>query len=219
MRRMQSAGEVLGLALAVAASPLAIIPGVLILLGSRPRAAAGGYLLGWAGGILAVTALAATLAEVIDVSQPPEWTSWVRILLGAGLLVLAVRSWATRSASQEPPAWMASLTEATPAEAVRLGLTLSAANPKVALLAVAAGIAVGSAGYPIGGVVALLALFTAVASLSVALPLLAHVALGPRAEAPLRRAGEWLERNQAGVLAAVLGMIGLALLLQGLAGA
>jgi threonine/homoserine/homoserine lactone efflux protein len=212
-------GEVVGLGLAVAASPLAIIPGVLILLGSRPRAAAGSYLLGWVVGVLAVTAVAAALAEVVDVSQPPEWTAWVRILLGVGLLVLAVRSWSTRSASQEPPAWMSSLTEATPAAAVRLGLTLSAANPKVALLAVAAGITVGSAGYPIGDVVVLLVLFTVVASLSVALPLLAHLVLGPRVEAPLRRVGDWLERNQAGVIAVVLGLIGLALVLQGVSGA
>lgn len=211
-------GELLPLSLAIAASPFAIIPTILLLLGARPRATAAGFLAGWATGVLAVAVTGTLLTEVVDrYADPPLWAAWARIALGTALLVLAVRRWSIRGQSTDQPAWLRSLGEATPRSALRTGLALSAANPKVMLLAVAAGVAVGSAGLPTDGTVVALLAFTVVASVSVAAPLLLHVLVGPRALAPLERARDWLQRHHAAVVAVVLAAIGVLLLTEGLA--
>lgn len=210
--------ELLPLAVAVAASPFAIIPAVLLLLGPRPRATTSGFLVGWALGVLAVAAVGTLLTEVVDrYADPPLWATWARIGLGTTLLVLAVRRWRARAATTEQPAWLRTLAQATPGSAVRTGATLSAANPKVMLLAAAAGVAVGSADLSATGAVAVLAGFTTLACVSVAAPLLLHVVAGPRALAPLERARDWLERHQAAVVSVVLAAVGLLLLTEGVA--
>ncbi len=211
--------DLVPLALAVAATPTAVIPAVLVLLGSRPRAAGSGFLVGWMVGVLVLTVVATALAGRIDRAEPAGWVAWVRIVLGVLLLVLAVRQWSKRSESDEPPAWLTALTEASPGTALRTALLLSAANPKVIVLALAAGVSIGSAGLGGPDVVALVVGFTLLASVTVALPLLVHVVAGARAEPPLRRLGDWLEANQAAVLAVVLAVLGVLLVAEGLAGA
>jgi threonine/homoserine/homoserine lactone efflux protein len=131
--------------------------------------------------------------------------------------VLAARRWGAREHSTDQPAWLRALGEATPRSALRTGLALSAANPKVVLLAVAAGVAVGSAGLPTRGTVAVLAGFTALACVSIAVPVLLHLVAGPRALVPLERARDWLERHHGAVVSVVLAAIGLLLLTEGVA--
>jgi threonine/homoserine/homoserine lactone efflux protein len=209
--------DVVPLALAVAASPFAIIPAILLLLGPRPRLTAAGFLAGWALGVLAVTVAATLFADAVDrYGDPPGWAAWARIVLGLALLVLAARRWLTRDANAEQPAWLRALSEATPGTALRTGVLLSAANPKVALLAAAAGLAVGAAALGSRGTLAATAAFTALASLSVAAPLLLHLVAGPRALAPLQQSRAWLERHHVAVVSVVLAAIGVLLLVEGL---
>ncbi len=87
-------GEVLPLALAIAASPFPIIPAILFLFTPRARATSIGFLIGWMIGIIMVTVAFAALASVIDPSdETPTWASWARIGLGALLVVLGARQW------------------------------------------------------------------------------------------------------------------------------
>jgi threonine/homoserine/homoserine lactone efflux protein len=60
-----------------------------------------------------------------------------------------------------------SIQDATPAKGVRLAVLLSVANPKVVLLAAAAGLDIGAAKATAAGVVLTAVLFTMVASISV----------------------------------------------------
>ena len=62
-----------------------------------------------------------------------------------------------------------------------------------------------------------LAVFTAVASLGVAAPVLVYLALGDRAAAPLAQTKAWIVQNNATTMATVLLLLGLVVLGNGLA--
>lgn len=212
-------GEIVPLALAIAASPFPIIPAILLLFTARPRASGLSFLAGWFLGVLLATTVFVALAGVVEVGdETPAWASWARLLLGTALLVLGLSRWRSRHERTETPAWMASLDGATPASALRLGLLLSAANPKILILAAAAGIAIGSAGLPGADVVGAIAVVTVIGSLSVALPVVLYLLGGERVLEPLGRARGWLERNNAAVMAVVITVIGVLLALKGYQG-
>ena len=161
----------LPMAMAIALSPFAIIPAIVLLLTPRPRAAGGAFLLGWllgvgiASGITVATALPAS-----DATGPSAWVAWARLALGATLLVLGIVRWRGRSRAGASPAWLQGIQDATPRRALGLGLMLSLANPKVLLLAIAGGLAIGAAGDGwLHGLSRVLA-FTLLASTSVAAP-------------------------------------------------
>lgn len=210
-------GEVLPLALGIAASPFPVIPVILLLFTGRPRAAAWAFLGGWLLGVGLPAAVFVLLAEIVDQSSDtPEWASWLRIVVGVALVAYGVRQWLGRGSSTEQPAWMRSISSATPAAAFRLSLLLSAANPKVLLLAAAGGLAIGADDFTARGDVVAVVIFTLVASVSVALPVLAYTFLGERVLQPLGVARDWLVRNNAAVMAVVLVVIGVLLVVKGI---
>lgn len=211
--------DLLAPAVGIAASPFPVIPAILLLLTPRATANAGSFLAGWATGILTATAGFTALEAVVELAdEPPGWVSWVRVGLGAALVVLGVRQWVTRHAERPAPAWMQSLEEATPRSAARLGLVLSLANPKILLFCAAAGLSIGASEASGARAVGVCVLFALAASVSVAVPLVAHVVLGERATAPLRRANDWLTEHNASVMAVVLVVIGALVLAKGLGG-
>ena len=211
--------DLLPLALAIAASPFPVVPAILLSLTPRATANGAAFLAGWAAGILAGTALFVGLAAVVEgVEETPEWVSWARVLLGAGLVVVGLRQWLSRGEAPEAPAWVTSIDAATPVTAARLALLLSAANPKILVLSAAAGLTIAdAAAAPAWAALAVVA-FALLGSVSVALPLLAHVVLGERANAPLLRAKEWLTRHNATIMAVVILVIGVVLLAKGMVG-
>jgi threonine/homoserine/homoserine lactone efflux protein len=209
-------GEILPIALAIAASPFPIIPAILLLFTTRPRATGLGFLMGWFLGVLVATTVFVALANVVEVSdQTPAWAAWSRLVLGTVLVVLGLSRWRSRRERTETPAWMASLDGATPGSALRLGFLLSAANPKIVLLAAAAGIAIGSADLSVADSAAAVLLVTVIGSLTVAAPVLLFVLLGDRMLAPLGRVRTWLEKNNAAVMAVVITVIGVLLVVKG----
>ena len=211
-------GDTLGLALAIAASPFPIVPAILLLFTARPRVTAGAFLIGWAVGVGGIALVVGELAEFVEPpDQPPTWASAGRLAVGLALIGWGGWQWLRRS-DATTPAWMDALDSATPRSATRLGLLLSAANPKVALLAAAGGLAIASAAEGAGSAALLALAFTAVSSISVAVPLLAYLVLGNRVLEPLGRARDWLQRNGSAVMAVVLVVLGLALVSAGVTG-
>lgn len=211
--------EVVPLGLVVAASPFPVIPAILLLFTPRATATTLGFIVGWVIGIVAATTLFALVATGIEMREgPPTWASWARILLGLVLVVLGVRQWWQRHAKSEIPAWMESIDGLTPATALRLGLLLSAANPKIVLLAAAAGLAIGAA--ELGGTESAVAIvvFTVIASSTVVLPLVLYAVFGERILRPLARVRDWLQENNATVMSIVVAVIGAVLVLKGIRG-
>jgi Sap, sulfolipid-1-addressing protein len=209
--------EVLPLAIGIAASPFPIIPVILLLFTARPLAAGSSFLVGWVLGIGGATGVFIGLATVLEAfDEPPSWASWARIALGAVLLAWGARLWLTRHDSDEAPAWMQSIEGSTPAEAARLGLLLSAANPKIVLLAAAAGLAIGAAELATSGTLGAAALFTGVAASTVAVPVLLFALLGERVLGPLASMRDWLRANNAAVMAIVIVVLGALLVAKGI---
>ncbi|MFB7676019.1 GAP family protein [Kitasatospora purpeofusca] len=210
--------EVVPLALGIALSPVPVVPAIFLLFTPRPRAAAGMFLAGWVAGILVVASALAALAVYIEAhEETPTWAPWTKTGLGAVLLLVAVRQWRSGPA-KGTPAWMTTLTDATPAKALRLGVLLSGVNPKVVLLSAAAGLTIGAAELGAVRTVAAVAVFTAVSAATVALPLLLHLVAGERVLVPLGRARRWLELHNSAVTAVVLVVIGVLLVLDGISG-
>ncbi|MFF4324164.1 GAP family protein [Streptomyces sp. NPDC001568] len=210
--------EVTPLALGIALSPFPVLPAILLLFAPRPRAAAGAFFAGWTVGILMVATASTALASVIErQEETPTWASWTKAVLGVVLILLALGQWRS-GASKDTPAWMRALSAATPAKGLRWGLLLSLANPKNLLLTAAAGLTVGAAELGTAGACVAVAVFTAIAVSTVALPLLSHLVLGERVLAPLGRARTWLETHNSAVTAVVLAVIGVLLTVEGATG-
>jgi threonine/homoserine/homoserine lactone efflux protein len=131
-------GDILGLAAGVAVSPLPIVAIILMLVTPRGRANGTLFAVGWLTGLAVLGTVVLLLAGPADPSsggQPAAWTGWLKLGLGALILVLAVRQWRSRPAEgvePEMPKWMAGLDRLGPGGALGLGALLSAVNPRTA---------------------------------------------------------------------------------------
>lgn len=206
------------MAVVIAVSPFTVIPAVFMQFTPRARPTSSAFLVGWVIGVAVPAIGCAVLTSVVGfASHERPWTAWARIGLGLCLVALGIRQWLVRH-GRPAPRWMRLLSEAGPGKAFRLGVLLALANPKIFLLSAAAGLAVGSAGPSLAGAVVALAVFTAVAASTVALPVLLHTVAGPKALGPLAVVKEWLETHAAAVMAWVIVAIGVLLLVEGVAG-
>ncbi len=211
--------ETLPFAIAIAASPFPVVPAILLLFTARPRPTSLAFLAGWLLGILSATTVFVLLSEFVQSGQTsPTWISWVRIVIGAALVGYGLQQWFTRRSVTEPPAWMHSLETATPASAFRVALLLSGVNPKIVLIAAAAGLAIGNGDLHGWTEVAAVVVFTAVSAVSVAVPVLGYAVLGERVLRPLGVARDWLTTHTNAVMAVVLVALGVALATNGIQG-
>lgn len=213
--------ELIPLALVVALSPLSIIPAVLVLHTPRPRAAGLAFLAGWLVGLAALTAVFVEVSSLLGGlrDKPPSWASWLRVVIGIALIVFGLYRWFTRKKSAHTPKWMQSLSQLTPARAGLAAVALTIVNPKVLFICAAAGLAIGTAGLnSAADIWGAEAAYVAVAASTVAIPILAYVLSGGRLDGPLTRLKEWMERQHATLVAAILVVIGLLVLYKGIHG-
>jgi threonine/homoserine/homoserine lactone efflux protein len=216
---MSETADVVPLAIAIAASPFTIIPAILLLFTARARATSLTFLAAWLVALALGTTAFVLLASVIEVfEETPTWLAWTRIVLGAALIVLGVQQWLARRTPKPTPAWMHRIETATPRRAIRIAFVLAYANPKVLLLTVAAGLSIGAAELAAGSTALAIAVFTGVAAISVAVPVLLYAVLGERMLSPLTRTRDWLERNNAVVMSIVITVIGVMVLVEGISG-
>jgi len=209
---------VIGLGLVIALSPITIIPAVLVLQAPRPRPAGLAFLAGWVLGLAALTALsvgASGLLGGLDKS-PPRWASWLRVVLGSALILYGVYQWLTRRSHTESPAWMRSFATITPRRAALTAAALVVIRPDVLLICVPAGLAIGGSGLDLPLVWMAAVIFVAVAASTVAIPILAYAAAGHRLDDPLARLKDWMDRNNAALMAALFVVIGLLVLYHGI---
>ncbi|WNG88196.1 GAP family protein [Mycobacterium sp. ITM-2016-00317] len=210
--------ELIPLALVIALSPLSIIPAVLVLRSARPRPTGLAFLIGWLIGLTVLTVLALQLSSLIGGigGHPPGWASWLRIVVGGALIVFGGYRWLTREKSEHMPGWMTRMSTLTPAKAGGMAAALTVLNPKVLLICVAAGLAIGSAGLEYPSVYGAVVWFVAVAGVTVALPILGYSISGRRLDPALTRLNDWMERRHAALVAAILVVIGAMVLYKGI---
>jgi hypothetical protein len=209
---------VIGLGLVVALSPITVIPAVLVLQAPRPRPTGVAFLSGWVLGLAAVTALSVAASGLLGGldKSPPTWSSWLRVVLGSALILYGVYRWFTRHGHSESPGWMRSFATITPARAALTALALVVIRPDVLLICVPAGLAIGGSGLDVVGYWIAAAIFVAVAASTVAVPILAYAAAGQRLDDAMARLKDWMDRNNAALMAGILVAIGLLVLYHGI---
>ena len=117
----ESWGSVLGalipLGFVIALSPITVIPAVLVLQAPRPRPTGLAFLVGWVLGLAALTAISVAGSGLLGgLHKPaPRWASWLRVILGAALIVYGIYQWFTRHRHTDSPAWMRSFATHHPA--------------------------------------------------------------------------------------------------------
>jgi threonine/homoserine/homoserine lactone efflux protein len=215
-------GEILPLAVGIAISPIPIIAAILMLLSPKAKGTSLGFLFGWLVGIIAAIVVFTLLSSVLP--QPADGPSTVagviKIVLGALLLLLAVRQWRSRPGDGEQaalPKWMAAIDTMTPAKALVLGFILAAVNPKNLLMAASAGLVVGGASLSLRQEIAVIAVFTVIAASTVLGPVIAYLAASAKMAEPLERLRNWLVDNNATIMAVLLLVIGVSVVGQGIA--
>ncbi len=218
-------GDLLPLAVGVAISPVPIIAVILMLLAPQVGSTSVGFLIGWVAGVVAVTTVVTVLAATVGLessdSGPSTTSSWIKIALGASLVMLAVRQWRSRPEPGQDaplPKWMAAVDSFTFTKSAALGAALAAVNPKNLLLCLAAGTTIGSSGISGWDQVIAVMFFCVIAVASVGGPVLAYAVARDRMRQPLDELNAWLKANNSAVMAVVLLVIGVALLGKGVGG-
>lgn len=215
-------GEILPLALGVAISPIPIIAAILMLLSPKARVTSVGFLLGWVIGIVVAVSVFTLLAAVLpgqdsEGSKPIQGT--IQLVLGALLLLLAVRQWRGRPKPGEDavlPKWMLAIDRITFIVAFGLGFLLSAINPKNLLMAAGAGMDIGAAALPTTEVVAVIAVFTVLAASTVLVPVVGYLVAAEKLRGPLDALRGWLARENAVIMAVLLLVIGVSMIGKGI---
>ncbi len=210
-------GALIPLGLVIALSPITVIPAVLVLQAPRPRPSGLAFLAGWVLGLAALTAVSVAGSGLLGGlhKSPPTWASWLRVILGAALIVFGIYRWFTRHRHTESPAWMRSFATITPARAAITGAALVAIRPDVLLICIPAGLAIGGSGMDVADDWVAAAFFVAIAASTVAVPILAYAAAGHRLDDPMARLKDWMDKNNAALMAAILVVIGVMVLYNG----
>ncbi len=206
------------LGLVIALSPITVIPAVLVLQSPRPRPSGLAFLAGWLLSLAALTALCVGATGLLGGlhRSVPNWASWVRVVLGSALILFGIYRWLTRHHHTESPGWMRSFGTIGPARAAITGAALVVVRPDVLFICVPAGLAIGASGLDAADRWMAAAFFVAVAASTVAAPILAYAAAGHRLDDTMGRLKDWMEENNAALMATILVVIGVMVLYNGI---
>jgi hypothetical protein len=210
----QAIGGSLALAVGIALSPIPIIAVVLMLTTPRARANGPAFVLGWLLGLGVVGAIVLAVAGPANASSsgtPATWVSWLKIILGAGLLLIAVRQFRGRPHGEDQapmPKWMGAIENFKPAAALGTGALLAGANPKNLILAVAGAASIAQTG--IAGAQQAIAylIFAVIATLGVGAPVVIYFAMGERSQQLLSKLKNWMGQHNAVIMSVLCLIIG-----------
>jgi threonine/homoserine/homoserine lactone efflux protein len=206
-------------ALAIALSPIPVVIALVLLVhNDRPRASSIAYLLGRASALTA-SAIAITGASSLYAGrheQLPRWTTFVAAAFGAALILLGVRTWRQRNSASTDPGWHRRVGGIRPSAAAAIGLLPPLANPKVIAASVAAGTQITTL-TSTAAATAALACYVAVATSTIAAPVLIYLLAGARIDPKLERVRGWIGHRNNETTAATLIVIGIAILIYTLA--
>lgn len=206
---LDTLGDVIPLAVGMALSPLPLIAVVLVAMSPRARASAPAFVVGRMLGVAALLALIIAAADLLySLASAVALPSIVKLLAGAALIVLGLTKWRPKSGEPALPSWMSAFSTATPAQALRLGVVVSVANPKEIALLLAVGLTVGGAPLAVSQEALLGLVFVVLASIPVIVPTVAVLVAPGRVTPVLERLRVWLTANNAIVMGALLVLIG-----------
>jgi threonine/homoserine/homoserine lactone efflux protein len=158
-----------------------------------------------------IVLLVASGASASRHGTPATWVSIVKLVLGALLLLLAVRQWRGRprgDGQPKLPAWMQKIDTFTPVRSAGIGVALSAVNPKNLLLVVGATAAIAQTGASTGSQAIALLVFIILATLGVGAPVAIYYLMGERATKILGELRNWMARENSTIMAVICLIIG-----------
>ncbi|MFV0309812.1 MAG: GAP family protein [Desertimonas sp.] len=214
-------GDILGIAIGVAISPLPIIALILVLLSRNGRTNSLAFSLGWVLGLVALETIVILIDPTSRQDGAADSGGLLQLLIGAVFLILAWKQWQQRPRPGEEPTlphWMASLDGSTPGRCVGIGFLLGTLNPKNLGLGIAAGTSIATADLPGGQQAIVLAVYVLIASVSIIVPTAAVNIAGDRARPALEALRPWLVQNNAIIMTILFTVLGLNVLGKGLAG-
>jgi threonine/homoserine/homoserine lactone efflux protein len=220
----EAIGQVLSLGVGVALSPVPIIAVVLMLGTPRARGNGPAFVLGWITGLAVagtVILLVSSGADASDEGDPATWVGVLKLLLGALLLLVALRTWRGRPRAGDEahlPKWMQAIDTFRAPKAAAMGALLSGVNPKNLLLTVGAAAAIAQTGIDAGEQAVALAVFILVGTLGPGVPVAIYFALGERAKRLLDELKGWMGAHNAAIMAVLCLVIGAKLIGDGVSG-
>jgi threonine/homoserine/homoserine lactone efflux protein len=209
----------IGLGVALSSVP---ITAILIFLGStRARQSAPAFVIGYGLGLAIVTFLFAVgVAALPSGRRGPqdEVVGAVEIVLGVGLVGYGIWMIAHRKNQERTPgsSRLKRLETLGPIPAAGVGLVLNI-RPKSLVLAVAAGIALGSSGFGPAGLTIAFLIYLAIGLSSVVVPLIVYFRSSGKAVEEIARGRRWITRNGHVVTVVVVLMLGAVLIGAGIA--
>ena len=217
-------GQVLSFALGVTISPVPIIAVVLMLATPRGRVNGPAFLGGWLVGLAVVgtvVLLAASGGGPTSGGEPATWISWLKIGLGALLLLVAVKQWQGRpksGAQADLPAWMQTLDRFSPGKAAGAGALFSGVNPKNLLLTVGAAAAIAQTGASTGSQAVALLVFIVIGALGPGIPVGIYFTMGEKGTALLASLKTWMGIHNAAIMTVLCLILAMKLLGDGISG-
>lgn len=217
-------GNILPEAVAVAISPVPIIALILMLFSKKAGINSLAFLFGWILGLAAVGGIVMAIGSTQNMSAGSGASTagyTLKLLLGALLLFLAIRNWRTRPKPGEQPkmpAWMSTIDSFKPVKAFGLAVLFSGINPKNLALTLSAALDIVQKGLATGQTIATMIVFIAVASVTIAVPVLLNLFMKDRSARVLNTWKEWLTENNNTVMFVLLLVFGILLLGKGISG-
>lgn len=209
-------GATLGYAVGIAVSPIPIAAVILMLFSGRARVNSVSFMIAWIVGIALATTVVLLIPDLeASDGDPSDTTGWVKLALAALLLLGGAKQWRSRPGPDDEvpvPGWMAKIDELRPGAAFGLGFLLSALNPKNLLLALAAGASLAALPLSTGETVGAVAVFTAIAAVTVVVPVVGYLIGGRRLDPMLDRTKAWLIANNTAVMSVLFLVFGMNLL-------
>lgn len=213
--------RIVTLAFGVALSPVPVVAVLVILLTARARVGSVVFASSWVLGNAVAITLATVFARRVTGPLPAfdlQSEGLAIALLGVALIVTALLSRLARFRSRDPsatPRWVTAVDNLSPAGGAVVAFTNATTSPKNLALALAAGLAIESAGRGIEVVPAAL-LYVGVASVTVVTPVIVYFLAGERATPLIARWKERISRRAAAILEITLFVFGVALAARGL---
>jgi hypothetical protein len=217
-------GELLPLAVALAAGPLPIIAIMLILASDGARAKGVGFVAGRVAGLGLFVGAALLIFSVIDDpalghrGHPSPAVAIARIAIGVALIGLAGRKWHRRNAETNgrPSPLVRRVDGLTARGSFGLGLVVTAIDPASISLGVLVGLDIAAARLPVVTGVLVAVGFVLVSTVTVTGPLLAYLAGGDAARRWLADLKVWLLANEKAVMMVLFLLVGAILIGRGI---
>jgi hypothetical protein len=220
----QAIGDILPMAIGAAISPIPIIGVVLTLVTPRARTNGPMFIVGWLLGLAIVGVIGLTVASAAGASDDGSSSGGAdafQIVLGALLIVLALRQWRHRPKAGEEapmPKWMSMIDEFSAMKSAGLGVVLAAVNPKNLILSLAAATTIATTNISGADQAIAYVVYAVIATIGVGTPVVIYFFLGERAGPILDDVKTWLAHHNAAIMTVLFLVIGAKVLGEGISG-